>query len=429
MSQPERPVDVVPGGHPATPGAASLTEALARAPSLREAARGLVEHTARTLGGDGGALFLWDEDAAHLWQVYCLAELSARTPRVVQPFEGVAGTVFAGSGSGLLVSSYPTWSSAIPQTVETQEVIGVLVELGGQRLGSLLATSTSVRGWTDADVETASGIAAAAAPLLALWRLAEDAAARREEARVLTDLMREAAVQTNPEQILDLISQRLAELLAATHSTGIVLVRDGRRLEPHAVRGWPSPPVAEAAGSLTERTLREGRTLIAVTDPLLQDVDIADFPLVAERGARTVLMTPLRSHGDLEGALFATWSERVTIAPWRVRLAEALAYHAGAVLERMRLQANLADLAGRFLRGQGTPPPVITNRERQLLVLTAQGRTGPEIADELGLTKQTVEQYMKRLMAKLGAPSRAAAVARALAWDLIGHHEVEDEPG
>ncbi|HUR03717.1 MAG TPA: LuxR C-terminal-related transcriptional regulator, partial [Nonomuraea sp.] len=316
------------------------------------------------------------------------------------------------------------------QNTGAEDVLGVPMEMNGRRLGALIVTSGTATDWTDGDVAAVGRTAATSAPLIALWRQAEEARRRREEAAALADLIREAAVQPEQERMLDSIVRRFSTLLGATESSGIVLRRGGA-LGPRAVWGGETAPrlapTTGYAGSLTERVLRENRTLVASENPnpTQGEVDVSSYEFFRQRGVKTVLITPLRGFGEDEGTLYAAWLERVVIAPWHVRLAETLAHHAGAVLEHARMQATLADLAGRFLRSQGEARPVVTRRERQLLVLTAQGRSGPEIAEQLGLTKLTVEQYMKRLMVKLGAPSRAAAVARALAWNLIGPEEVD----
>ena len=46
--------------------------------------------------------------------------------------------------------------------------------------------------------------------------------------------------------------------------------------------------------------------------------------------------------------------------------------------------------------------------------LVALGDTGPEIAEELGITHDTVRTHVRNAMAKTGARSRAQLVAMAL---------------
>jgi two-component system response regulator DesR len=60
----------------------------------------------------------------------------------------------------------------------------------------------------------------------------------------------------------------------------------------------------------------------------------------------------------------------------------------------------------------------LTDRERQVLRLAADGRPGSEIAHELRLAEGTVRNYLSEAMSKLGARNRVDAVriARAKGW-------------
>jgi PAS domain S-box-containing protein len=60
-------------------------------------------------------------------------------------------------------------------------------------------------------------------------------------------------------------------------------------------------------------------------------------------------------------------------------------------------------------------PRTLSRREREVVHLVALGAPGPEIADELGISHETVRTHVSNAMEKLGARSRAHLVARALA--------------
>jgi DNA-binding CsgD family transcriptional regulator len=64
-------------------------------------------------------------------------------------------------------------------------------------------------------------------------------------------------------------------------------------------------------------------------------------------------------------------------------------------------------------------PAALTPREREVLALLADGDTDRRIAERLCVSPKTVEKHVASLRAKLGAPSRAAAVAQAARRDLI----------
>ncbi len=77
---------------------------------------------------------------------------------------------------------------------------------------------------------------------------------------------------------------------------------------------------------------------------------------------------------------------------------------------------NTERWGGRFRR----PPPIsdteepLSEREREIVRLVSLGRSGPEIADELGIAHDTVRTHVRNSMDKIGARSRAHLVAKAL---------------
>lgn len=60
----------------------------------------------------------------------------------------------------------------------------------------------------------------------------------------------------------------------------------------------------------------------------------------------------------------------------------------------------------------------LTERERQILRLADEGRTGPEIARQVHLSEGTVRNYLSEAISKLGATNRveAARIARRKGW-------------
>jgi DNA-binding NarL/FixJ family response regulator len=63
-----------------------------------------------------------------------------------------------------------------------------------------------------------------------------------------------------------------------------------------------------------------------------------------------------------------------------------------------------------------TPPqafPTLTEREREILSLIAQGQPNAAIANELGLSTKTVANYVSNIFGKLQVADRAQAIIRA----------------
>lgn len=71
--------------------------------------------------------------------------------------------------------------------------------------------------------------------------------------------------------------------------------------------------------------------------------------------------------------------------------------------------------------GPRIPAPIaaLSLREREVLLLVAQGHTNQAIADRLQLSVKTVESYRARLMQKLGMTSRAELTRLAIELGLL----------
>ncbi len=83
-----------------------------------------------------------------------------------------------------------------------------------------------------------------------------------------------------------------------------------------------------------------------------------------------------------------------------------------------RVEAALA-AAGGPDEPSAVPAPTLTDRERQVLALVADGFTNDRAAAELGITAETVQTHIRNVMGKLDADSRTQAVATALRNSLI----------
>jgi DNA-binding CsgD family transcriptional regulator len=60
-----------------------------------------------------------------------------------------------------------------------------------------------------------------------------------------------------------------------------------------------------------------------------------------------------------------------------------------------------------------------TRREAQVLRLVAAGKTNPEVAAELAVSRHTLKRHLDNLFAKLGLSSRAEAAAYALREGIV----------
>jgi DNA-binding NarL/FixJ family response regulator len=79
-------------------------------------------------------------------------------------------------------------------------------------------------------------------------------------------------------------------------------------------------------------------------------------------------------------------------------------------------------MAGRGERVRPAAPRELdrlTEREREILLELAQGRTNLEIAQSLFVTESTVKTHVSRVLAKLGLRDRVHAVIAGYEWGLI----------
>jgi len=71
--------------------------------------------------------------------------------------------------------------------------------------------------------------------------------------------------------------------------------------------------------------------------------------------------------------------------------------------------------------------PTLTPREWEILQHLAQGQSNSDIADQLSLSKATVQNYVSNIYAKLGIETRAEAMLYAMRNKLVDINDVLDE--
>jgi len=70
-------------------------------------------------------------------------------------------------------------------------------------------------------------------------------------------------------------------------------------------------------------------------------------------------------------------------------------------------------------RSDAVAGTVLSNREREILALLADGLANKQIAARLGISKNTVKTHLELLFDKLGVSSRAEAVATGVRRGLL----------
>ena len=89
----------------------------------------------------------------------------------------------------------------------------------------------------------------------------------------------------------------------------------------------------------------------------------------------------------------------------------------------MDLDEAIAEAWGQPLLPGSTPVSDVSfglsPREREVLVLLAQGKSNPEIAEVLSISRKTVAVHVSNILGRLGVESRSAAVAVAIRTNLV----------
>jgi ATP/maltotriose-dependent transcriptional regulator MalT len=133
------------------------------------------------------------------------------------------------------------------------------------------------------------------------------------------------------------------------------------------------------------------------------------------------LMDALANHWGFAGLVEALVADRPALAAPAVRAAAERASddvlaRVLAVTQGIRGGALARAIETALARRPGVPfapgpvLPELTNRERQILRLMAEGRRNPEIADGLFLSPLTVKTHVNHIFSKLGVQNRVEAI-------------------
>lgn len=156
---------------------------------------------------------------------------------------------------------------------------------------------------------------------------------------------------------------------------------------------------------------RTARPDVVVTDiemPEMSGLELAAALRREGSTARVVILTTFARPGYLRRALEAGASGYLLKDAPSHQLADAI----------RRVHAGGRAIDPELAAGAWSEPDPLTDRERQVLRLAAEGQSGADIAGALQLSEGTVRNYLSEAISKLGAKNRveAARLARQRGW-------------
>lgn len=189
-----------------------------------------------------------------------------------------------------------------------------------------------------------------------------------------------------------------------------------------AIKGRPDLElVGEAADGRTAlNEIRELQPDVSVIDLAMPELSGFEVLNAVQRDGVDTKVVVLSANTESEAVFRAVAEGAVAYIPKeadREEVCDAIAAASrGDVVLSSEIQAGLANEIR--LRGKEERTP-LTPRESDVLKLTAEGLSAPEIGFQLHISAATVKTHMQSAYEKLGVSDRAAAVAAAMRQGLL----------
>jgi len=136
-----------------------------------------------------------------------------------------------------------------------------------------------------------------------------------------------------------------------------------------------------------------------------------------QTGTRIVMLSAIHDGATVYESIAAGASGYLSKDSGREEICDALL---AVVAGHTVLPADLHDGLAETIRHHGNArSPSLSEREREVLELTAQGLTARQVAEQLIIGTATVKTHLQHIYEKLGVADRAAAVAEAMRRGLL----------
>ena len=176
----------------------------------------------------------------------------------------------------------------------------------------------------------------------------------------------------------------------------------------------PSPHEVDALGDPPPAA--RGRPAVVV----VADAPSPDRRLALLRAGAAALVASAADGAELRAAVEAAAAGFVVVpGEWVGALLDRAASAPGAGGEGPRARATPADLPDPLAGRAGVAGGSLSEREREVLALLAEGLANKQIAPRLGISEHTVKAHVAAIFAKLGAGTRAEAVVTAARRGLL----------
>lgn len=161
--------------------------------------------------------------------------------------------------------------------------------------------------------------------------------------------------------------------------------------------------VAEAAdGEEALRHLREGTVDVVVIDPAIPGTSSAEVARTVRKGLPHARLLALSSGSGHASELLQSGASGYLLKD----------QSADQIVEAVCAVARGSDRWFVTPQAPSAPAPALSEREREVILLLADGRSNGEIAEALSISENTVRNHLANAYAKIGA----STAREALAW-------------